>query len=621
MIARQHAAGVTRIPRLFHFVFLGFTDFTFIHYLAIRTCHIVHRPERIYLYVNKTPTEETATEWWNLAQAFVTLEKVPLPTTVFGCPVKKYQHMADVIRLEKLIERGGVYLDLDIISLRPFPRDLYRESCVMGTQCPRTRYWGLCNAVILSEPGGEFVSRWFQEYRTFQSGRWDHHSVKIPLMLSRLYGHALRVLDSKAFFPVTWEEDAFMRDRSLDSRLRESYVVHLWESEWEKTVIRDADWRLLHIDSTFRHLVVPILSREERVSTPSRPIYLREEKPCTPIRPLVMKPQPVVKAAKPDKPIKPPARPAMDPQPGRPRVTPLPKAAIPIRIKKVVAAQPRPPPRPPPDLTLIRVPVARPPNPPLLEAPKAIPRFQGPTPFTDYPFLNRLALLYPAHTPYATVSKDTIDNIIAMFPEGTPVVAVEYRGRYILAGTFQIQEGMTVVDPAGWLYLGFLRIGGGVQVSTLKAVRTTSTALEVALPWLHEMRTITIRPPSISIEFSQPHTFHKTHEYSYERIHRGFPDIPLIVWKIDGKTVEFAIPLWKEMSGLLAEMRYPFPLWHLHKTSIPCLLRVSESTHKNTFMPYSDIFPLRRLTSTIFPFPVYLPATLSHTRYSKILKD
>ena len=107
------------IPNLYHFVFLGFTPFMYTHYLAIVTCLIVQKPDILYLYTHNSPQSQ----WWDkLTQhplfPVVNQEQVTLPQHIFGNPIEKYQHMADVIRLEKLIERGGVYLDLDVISLR-----------------------------------------------------------------------------------------------------------------------------------------------------------------------------------------------------------------------------------------------------------------------------------------------------------------------------------------------------------------------------------------------------------------------------------------------------------------------------------------------------------------------
>lgn len=259
------------IPKLFHFVYLGFTEFTYLHFLAVKTCNLVHQPHTIYVYTHFK--RETNTTWWDQIQEYITVEWVDLPNNIFGNPVRKFQHMADVIRLEKLIQHGGVYLDLDVISLRPFG-SLYQEKCVLGTQAPLSRYEGLCNAVILAEPGSEFLQRWYQEYRSFQSGRWDFHSVKIPLLLSRLYGSLLRILDSKKFFPVTWKDTDFMCNRSFDGAVKNSYVVHLWDSIWGKDHLLDASPELLTRNTTFSYCVNQALKPRHTETKPQTLVTL-----------------------------------------------------------------------------------------------------------------------------------------------------------------------------------------------------------------------------------------------------------------------------------------------------------------------------------------------------------
>ena len=245
------------IPKLFHFVFFGFTKFTYVHYLSIISCYLIHKPDKIYLYYHHIPDKKTETIWWKKIQHLITLEYVDLPTSIFGMPVKKYQHMADIIRLQKLIERGGVYLDLDVVSIRPF-KHLYREQCVLGVQCPGTKYEGLCNAVIMAEPSSYFLKKWYLEYKTFKSHRWDYHSVKLPLLLSRLYNKHLHIVDYTFFFPVSWLEDDFIKSRKYDYRLKNTMVVHLWESIWDKTVLKNCDESLLNLNSTFSLYLNPI---------------------------------------------------------------------------------------------------------------------------------------------------------------------------------------------------------------------------------------------------------------------------------------------------------------------------------------------------------------------------
>ena len=108
---------------------------------------------KIYLYYHKLPADNHI--YFKYIKKLVILEWVELPREIFGRKIKKFQHMADIIRLRKLIQKGGIYLDLDVVSVRPF-KQLYKYKCVMGIQAPNTKYKGLCNAVILSEPNSVF---------------------------------------------------------------------------------------------------------------------------------------------------------------------------------------------------------------------------------------------------------------------------------------------------------------------------------------------------------------------------------------------------------------------------------------------------------------------------------
>lgn len=253
------------IPNIYHFVFLGFTPFMYTHYLAVLTCLIVQRPTTLYLYTHHPPQSK----WWEAIQKhplfpIVKQEKVELPRHIFGNPIEKYQHMADVIRLEKLIERGGVYLDLDVISfqnldvIRQNPLHI-KKGCVMGIQTPNTKFMGLCNAVIIARPQAPFLQRWYQEYKSFRKTRWDYHSVKLPYVLSQLLPQQIQTLGSHFFFPISWEEPAFMENTSLHNKVSSSYLVHIWHSEWSKTVLKNEGPWLLQKRSTFAEKVNNVL--------------------------------------------------------------------------------------------------------------------------------------------------------------------------------------------------------------------------------------------------------------------------------------------------------------------------------------------------------------------------
>ncbi|MCP3670944.1 MAG: hypothetical protein GY814_11030, partial [Gammaproteobacteria bacterium] len=179
------------IPSLIHFINIGSRPFSFVHFLAVYSAWKVNKPAEIYFHY----TEEPQGDWWDRAKVMCTMNKVKRVNEIFGNPIENPAHMADVIRLQMLDELGGIYLDLDVVCLNSFA-PLYQHSFVMGME-PGS---GLCNAVLLSEPGSAFLRRWREEYRTFDTRRWNYHSVILPWKLARLYPEEIHVMDKYSFF-------------------------------------------------------------------------------------------------------------------------------------------------------------------------------------------------------------------------------------------------------------------------------------------------------------------------------------------------------------------------------------------------------------------------------------
>jgi hypothetical protein len=281
---------------------VGGRPFSFIHFLAIYTAWKVNRPEVIYFH----HTEEPSGEWWRLIRPLVKLNRVPPVTEIFGRPVIYPAHKADIIRLEMLWKHGGIYLDLDVISINPFD-PLLGHAFVMGIE-PGT---GLCNAVILAQPGAPFIERWQAQYRTFEAERWNHHSVVLPGQMAKESPELIHLADKYDFFYPThndpvcgylWGEQPSLKSLAVRigknvvklagmwlagdtdrikrayyqtfhglrgkewhyRRARKSYCLHLWEGLWGEPYLKQVGPEYLKSSKTgFARLLRCILSPEE----------------------------------------------------------------------------------------------------------------------------------------------------------------------------------------------------------------------------------------------------------------------------------------------------------------------------------------------------------------------
>ena len=219
-------------------------SFNIMRYLAIKSAYDVNKPDNIFFYYCYEPHGE----WWERAKKYIKPIKVEAPKEIFGNPIKSYAHQADVIRLQLLIEEGGIYLDSDTLCLKPLTPLLEDGGFVMGQEGNEAK---LCNAVMLSEKGSEFAKEWLSRYVDFDDDNWAGHSIELPYRLSKEYPNLIRVMNNKAFtWPLYHSEHLrwFYRNGvsyvpcdysdgvvsnmggtlKTDEDFSESYVIHLW---------------------------------------------------------------------------------------------------------------------------------------------------------------------------------------------------------------------------------------------------------------------------------------------------------------------------------------------------------------------------------------------------------
>jgi GT2 family glycosyltransferase len=260
----------TPIPNILHFTF-GFSsapeEFKYIYYLSILTAIHHNQPDTIYFHYYHEPFGL----WWDTIKDRLTLNRIPPPEEIFGNKLTHYAHKSDVVRMEQLLAIGGIYLDLDVISLRSLA-PLRNNQFVLGIQdSPYDRvereYYGACNAVLMSAPNSKFLKLWYDAYTSFDStGRdeaWDYHSVQVPYQLSmdpEVTTDDVHLVGPNAFFFPDWHQmSEFFLDSSSyiqhSNKFTDSFVVHLWETAEEVDVNKITPEYIDTSDSTLARYV------------------------------------------------------------------------------------------------------------------------------------------------------------------------------------------------------------------------------------------------------------------------------------------------------------------------------------------------------------------------------
>jgi len=241
------------IPRVAHFVY-GLRPqrepFHFLRYVAIESCRRVLEPERILFHHKQLPWGP----WWERILPYLTLVAIdevgdvlsPDHVSEHVPPEYTYAHHADFIRLDALIEHGGVYADIDTVFLRPFPDELFEAPFVIGREPDvRDELTGairpsLCNAVLLSEPGADFACAWRSQMANALNGTWSNHSGFLSEQLSRQMPEAVRLEPETRFFAFRSTPDGLAD--VLTRRVEvpgAALAVHLWAHLWWERERRD----------------------------------------------------------------------------------------------------------------------------------------------------------------------------------------------------------------------------------------------------------------------------------------------------------------------------------------------------------------------------------------------
>lgn len=221
------------IPNTTHFIF-GMTDnfggypYNALHYAAVKSAQRLNH-STVVMHVGSLP----AGEWWDRTLALgVTINRVTPPTEIYGKPLRHHAHRADVLRLQTLLQHGGMYLDLDVITVKDF-EPLRHRHCVWG----RERGGTLCNGVILAEPGAEFLNHCLEAFQNFRSTGRDQFyaelACRVPARLAAEYPDLLTVEPECSFHTPDYRVSHGIKELFGEGDIDyggKAYAHHLWAS-------------------------------------------------------------------------------------------------------------------------------------------------------------------------------------------------------------------------------------------------------------------------------------------------------------------------------------------------------------------------------------------------------
>ncbi len=243
-------------------------EFNLVHALAITTCQFINQPGKITVYVDQEPKNNV---YWEKIKNFITVERVARPELVDGVRISHPQFMADLLRLEILIEKGGVYLDFDTLILRSMEGLLHHEAVVFSNlddDDPEDleKITTISNGFLAFQRNDPFLKEWRGRILEHlgDDGVWAWGAVVLPAEIYKENREKWKYLEIKNFdeySPFDWNDAGPAFDDQYQGELYENaYSIHLWQSLLydEVLVYLNEDYCLSHdnwFTRTFREYV------------------------------------------------------------------------------------------------------------------------------------------------------------------------------------------------------------------------------------------------------------------------------------------------------------------------------------------------------------------------------
>jgi hypothetical protein len=240
------------IPKLIHMIYFKGIEFVKYHYACVLSVR-KHMPDyKIIIYNDVEPDNNI---YWEKIKEFVTIEKTNPPKFFDDFPLKYIQYSADVVRMEKIYEHGGIYLDLDLLVIKNFENVINTGKDFYISEENSKENNLLINCFLASKPKNKFILKWLNTFKTgLRMNNWAYHirnSNKLLLDENKHYliKYNIKILNSETFLPFKWEErEKFV---NIKQNLTENiHGIHLFET-------------ILHNDLINNTYIDEIVSEEE----------------------------------------------------------------------------------------------------------------------------------------------------------------------------------------------------------------------------------------------------------------------------------------------------------------------------------------------------------------------
>jgi len=155
---------------------------------------------------------------------------------IFKDVINGYTSFADWFRYNLLYERGGWWVDMDIICLKYFDMEddyCFTTELAMDYRLPEII---VNNSVIKAPKQAEFLGDMlkYMSGKDLKNAKWGEFGPRFLDRVLREFDSAPYIHPPKIFCPLNWHQVNLLFDDDLVYSLDSSFAIHLWNNIWTK---------------------------------------------------------------------------------------------------------------------------------------------------------------------------------------------------------------------------------------------------------------------------------------------------------------------------------------------------------------------------------------------------
>jgi len=160
-----------------------------------------------------------------------------IPTNqVYKDEINTYTSFANWFRYKLLFQRGGWWVDMDVVCLQyfNFEDDYCFTTETIFDDGPARIIAN--NAIIKAPKGAEFLKDMleYMDARDLTKAKWGEFGSRFLQRVLNLYDSYHFIQPPYVFCPINWHQIELLFDENLDMSFDKSSAIHLWNNIWRR---------------------------------------------------------------------------------------------------------------------------------------------------------------------------------------------------------------------------------------------------------------------------------------------------------------------------------------------------------------------------------------------------